>query len=140
MSIAIFEFLLFPVSLCRRGGGQELDYVLLGARIREKRIERGWVIADLADRAGITEDFVGKIERATDKPSLETVATIANALQIGVDYLLGADIDVLDELLCSEINEMLKEMKPRQKKQFIVFLKNNQPFFANLRLALDEYE
>lgn len=117
-----------------------MDYVLLGARIREKRIERGWIIADLADRAGITEDFVGKIERATDKPSLETVATIANALQIGVDYLLGADIDVIDELLCSEINEMLKEMKPRQKKQFIVFLKNNQPFFANLRLALDEYE
>lgn len=116
-----------------------IDFNLLGATIRKKRIERGWKIAELAFRAGISEDFLGKIERATDTPSLQTVASIANALQLGIDYLLGPDIDNVDGMLCNEINDMLERMNPKQKKLFLIFLRNNQPFFEDLHLDMQEY-
>lgn len=64
-----------------------MDYTLLGAAIRKKRTERGWKIAILADKAGVSEDFIGKIERATDIPSLQTVVAIANALEVSVSNM-----------------------------------------------------
>ena len=47
-----------------------MDYTLLGAAIRKKRTERGWKIAILADKAGVSEDFIGKIESLEDRKSV----------------------------------------------------------------------
>jgi transcriptional regulator with XRE-family HTH domain len=113
-----------------------LDYTALGAAIRKKRTERGWKIATLADKAGISEDFVGKIERATDIPSLQTVVAIANALEVGVDSLLRADLVVVDTSLCDELNCLVENMNPRRKKLFLQFVAHNLEFFN--KVYLDE--
>ena len=96
-----------------------MDYALLGAAIRKKRIERGWKIAILADKAGVSEDFIGKIERATDIPSLQTVVAIANALEVSVDSLLRNDLS-------------------KRKKLFLQFVQNNVEFFNKADFEFDE--
>ena len=115
-----------------------MDYTALGAAIRKKRNERGWKIATLADKAGITEDFVGKIERATDIPSLQTVVAIANALEVSVDSLLRDDLVVVDVSLCEELNSLVENMAPKRKKLFLQFLSNNLEFFNKANFDLDE--
>ena len=109
-----------------------MDYTALGAAIRKKRIERGWKIAILADKAGVSEDFIGKIERATDIPSLQTVVAIANALEVGVDSLLR------DASLCNDLNSMLADMNPRRKKLFLQFVKNNLEFFNRTDFGMSD--
>ena len=59
-----------------------------GRRLRELRKAVGISQKELGRRAYITEDFVGRMERAKQFPSLETMALIALAL----------DCDVLDLL------------------------------------------
>ena len=115
-----------------------MDYKLLGSAIRKKRIERGWKIAVLADKVGVSEDFIGKIERATDIPSLQTVVAIANALEVGVDSLLSNDLVVVDVPLCEEVNCLLENMNPRRKKLFLQFLKNNVNFFNKFDFEADD--
>lgn len=115
-----------------------MDYTALGAAIRRKRIERGWKIATLADKAGISEDFVGKIERATDIPSLQTVVAIANALEVGVDSLLRDDLAVVDASLCEELNSLVRNMSPMRKKLFLQFVRNNLEFFNKSNFEMDE--
>lgn len=115
-----------------------MDYTALGAAIRRKRIERGWKIATLADKAGITEDFVGKIERATDIPSLQTVVAIANALEVGVDSLLRDDLVVVDASLCDELNSLVENMNPKKKKLFLQFMRSNLEFFNKANFDLDD--
>lgn len=115
-----------------------MDYTALGAAIRRKRIERGWKIATLADKAGITEDFVGKIERATDIPSLQTVVAIANALEVGVDSLLWDDLVVVDASLCDELNTLVENMNPKRKKLFLQFIRSNLEFFNKANFDLDD--
>lgn len=115
-----------------------MDYVILGTLIRKRRQDLGWRIADLADKVGVSDDFIGKIERATDIPSLQTIVAIANALQVGVDYLLGPNVSVIDGALCNEINQLLGEMPPKQKKLFLQFLRYNQSFFKDVCLDAQE--
>ena len=115
-----------------------MDYTLLGAAIRKKRIERGWKIAILADKAGVSEDFIGKIERATDIPSLQTVVAIANALEVSVDSLLRNDLVIADVSLCEELNSLLTNMNPKRKKLFLEFVRNNLEFFNKSDFEIDE--
>jgi len=115
-----------------------LDYIELGAAIRKKRIERGWKIAILADKAGVSEDFIGKIERATDVPSLQTIVAIANALEVSVDSLLRNDLAVVDVSLCEELNCLIENMNPKRKKLFLQFVRNNVEFFNKGEFEIDE--
>ena len=42
----------------------------------------------LARQVGVTTSFIGHLERGSRKASLETLVALANALHVGVDYLL----------------------------------------------------
>ena len=115
-----------------------MDYTLLGAAIRKRRTERGWKIADLAEKAKVSDDFIGKIERADAIPSLQTVVAIANALEVSVDSLLSNDLTAVDVPLCEELNCLIENMNPKRKKLFLQFVRNNAEFFNKAHFELDE--
>lgn len=54
----------------------------LGLNIRLERVKRGISQEILADMAGIARSTMGIIERGEQSPSLQTVAKVANALQL----------------------------------------------------------
>lgn len=56
----------------------------LGLNIRLERVKRGISQEILADMAGIARSTMGIIERGEQSPSLQTVAKVANALQIDI--------------------------------------------------------
>jgi transcriptional regulator with XRE-family HTH domain len=53
---------------------------LVGANIRAARRARGLSQWQLAERSGLSADFIGKVERATTSPSLESLHQMAEAL------------------------------------------------------------
>lgn len=54
----------------------------VGLNIRLERVKRGISQEILADMAGIARSTMGIIERGEQSPSLQTVAKVANALQV----------------------------------------------------------
>lgn len=66
----------------------ELDYVKIGARIRQGRKARGWSQDELAKKCGISLNFVGNIERGTRKMSMDTFVAMCKALETDADALL----------------------------------------------------
>lgn len=62
----------------------------LGGRIRELRQQEGLTQLDLADRAGISNEFLSKIEHGSGVPSLETIGRIAAGLGLPVCELFPA--------------------------------------------------
>ncbi len=66
----------------------ELDYTRMGMRIRQVRKAKGWSQDELARKCGISMSFLGHIERGTRIMSLETFASICEALGAGADGLL----------------------------------------------------
>jgi transcriptional regulator with XRE-family HTH domain len=76
-----------------------MDDQRFGATIRRIRQRRGWRQQDLADRAGVSQSVVSRIERGLiGSPSVDTIRAVAAALEIRVDLLTlwrGGDLDRL---------------------------------------------
>ncbi|HEY5902550.1 MAG TPA: helix-turn-helix transcriptional regulator [Anaerolineales bacterium] len=61
----------------------------LGETVRRYRLERGWSIRELAERAGMTHPPIGKIERGLAKaPDPETLNKLEDALNLPKGTLL----------------------------------------------------
>ena len=79
----------------------EINYALIGKRIRETRKQRGLSAEELAEIADLSTVYISYIENAKRKPSLESLIKISNALEITIDELLygnllyQTDIDLL---------------------------------------------
>jgi transcriptional regulator with XRE-family HTH domain len=59
----------------------------LGATLAELRKERGLTQEELALSTGVHRNYIGGIERGERKPSVETVATLADALGVTLGEL-----------------------------------------------------
>lgn len=60
----------------------------LGRKLREAREERGDRLVDVADRAGISVQYLSEIERGRKEPSSEMIAAVTGALGIDLADLL----------------------------------------------------
>lgn len=56
------------------------DAVRFGAIIKRLRLQRGWTIAKLAQRAGMHATYIGIVERGGNVPSLLTILELAEVL------------------------------------------------------------
>lgn len=70
-----------------------MNYETLGQRIRKYRKQKKYTLEQLAERLDVSTTFIGQIERATGKPSLETLVKIANALEVSTDALLFEELN-----------------------------------------------
>ena len=62
-------------------------YKQLGKNIKKRRKELNLTQQELADRLGLSLNFIGKIEVAFSKPSLDTLIDIAEKLETTVSEL-----------------------------------------------------
>jgi len=70
---------------------QELPAVL-GKRIRELRLKKGFSQESFADHCGLHRTYMGGIERGEHNLTIQTALTIARGLEITLSRLL-ADIE-----------------------------------------------
>ncbi|MFR1671545.1 MAG: helix-turn-helix domain-containing protein [Candidatus Gastranaerophilaceae bacterium] len=62
-------------------------YKQLGQNIKERRKSLGYTQQQLADKMGLSLNFIGKIEVAFSKPSLDTLIELAEILETSVSDL-----------------------------------------------------
>ena len=60
----------------------------IGKNIRKYRNEKNMRQEDLAEKTGLSTNYIGMIERGEKLPSLDTFIEIANALDVSSDMLL----------------------------------------------------
>ena len=65
----------------------------LGTRIRARRKTLGLTLTEVAERAGLSNQYVSNLENSHRTPSLATLRSIATALGQTVTDLLGHDTD-----------------------------------------------
>lgn len=79
----------------------QVNYVLIGERIREYRTQAGLTQAELAERAGVCQQFVGALERGKAIPSMATVLSLCLALEVDPNALLMNAARVDPEAACT---------------------------------------
>jgi len=63
--------------------------LLLGKRIRTLRKEKGWRQIDLAQHSGVHEVHISDLERGTREAGLNTILSLAHALDIKLEKLFA---------------------------------------------------
>lgn len=76
---------------CARIGKQEayMPGGVLGWRLRKARTAEGLTLRELAERAHVSVSFLSDIEQGRSVPAVDTLRSIAQALGVSTDYLLG---------------------------------------------------
>lgn len=66
----------------------ELDIIMIGNRIKERRKELCLTQLDIKEKTGISSGNMSDIERGNRLPAASTLVLLSEALQCSIDYLL----------------------------------------------------
>ncbi|MBQ7887613.1 MAG: helix-turn-helix transcriptional regulator [Clostridia bacterium] len=65
-----------------------VNYKIIGLRVSMYRYQREWTQEELAERAGVSKQFICNIECGRTIPSLKTVLSLCHALNVNTHDLL----------------------------------------------------
>jgi transcriptional regulator with XRE-family HTH domain len=77
----------------------------------------------LQQMTGISESFMGHIERGGRTLSIETLAKLANALNLSIEYIVCGEFNYQPDMLPAEVHDSLKQMSDKQRKVFLDIMK-----------------
>ncbi len=109
----------------------ELDYKNIGKRIVRRRKSLKISQIDLAEKIGISNNYLSSIEHGKEKPSLDILVKICNAISVTPDYLIMGNMysnnvpqNIADSLqLCSSrdvdlVNTLVQRMVELQVEKW----------------------
>ena len=94
----------------------EIDYVAIGHRVRQYRLDRGLSQEILSEKADVTPAHLIHIERGNTKPSLPTLIRIANALEVSIDDLLCDNLSKSLHVRVKDVNDLLSDCTAQEIK------------------------
>lgn len=104
-----------------------VDYVLVGQKIKEKRLQKSLTREQLAEQCDLSASYIAHIERGTKSLSLETAVKLCSVLNVSLDYLLLDEIQSHGRILTaleSEINVLPQNKQDKFIKYARLILKN----------------
>ena len=97
-------------------GGASVDKISLGNRIKTARLEKGFTQNALARYAGVSNVYLGEIERGLKMPSMSSFIKIIQALNISADYILRDEVASGERYVYDELADKMRDLTPKQRK------------------------
>lgn len=104
------------------------DLKYIGENIRAVRKKKDLTLEVLSGLAGVTESFLGMVERGASSLSIETLIALCDALDITADSLLmeGREVDFRPSDKYDTLCTMLKNASDEELEYYINFVKLNR--------------
>jgi len=93
---------------------RELDFAMIGQRIKELRTEKKLTQEYLANVTGVNVSHISNIETGKVKISLTLLVNICNALDVTMDYLLENEYHTPTTSIEKELFHVIQDM-PKSK-------------------------
>lgn len=96
-----------------------INLKMLGKKIREERLKKDMTQFALAEEIGVSQNFLGDVERGLKAPSMTTSIRLANVLGISLDVLFadsltfkeGVEDFYITERQLSILKRIVKDIK-----------------------------
>ena len=98
---------------------KELDFDLIGRRIKEVRCEKHLTQEFLANATNVNVSHISNVETNKVKVSLTLLVGICNALDVTMDYLLENEYHTPNSTLEKELINTMKDM-PKDKLETLL--------------------
>lgn len=103
---------------------KQINYVLLGNRLKEKREESGFTQEQLGEATGLSSVHISLMENAKRKPSLQSLVQICSALNITMDELLVGNQPSSRSDYQSDLTYLLSQTSPIEKRFIIAMIRS----------------
>ena len=109
-----------------------IDYEALGKRISNARKQSGITQEALGDQLNMTRKHISVIEAAINRPSLDTLVDITNALNVSADDLLVDSLTHSASTADSEIHRLLLDCNAIEQEILIRMVKEMKAILYGL--------
>ena len=99
-----------------------VDYKQLGLRIANERKNKKLTQEQLAEKTGLSANYISNIENNYSIPSLETFIKICSALDVTADYILLGTIYSSDNYLVDDIAIKLSKCNDKERRLILRFI------------------
>ncbi len=103
-----------------------IDYKIIGIRIKEIRNRIGWTQAKLAEESGVEPSYISHIERGVTKLSLPTLISICNALNASLDEIVYTNLNNSTHISFGMIEELLSDCTPDEISSIVEVIKTTK--------------
>ena len=94
----------------------ELDYAVIGQRLKKARIEKGYTQEYLAERMNVSVAFLSRIERGSSHINLKRLTEICRLLDLSEGEILSGSVTNPESYLSAEFNQLFRECSPEKLK------------------------
>ncbi len=103
----------------------------IGKNIKKYRKMRKMRQGDLAEKAGLSTNYIGMVERGEKIPSVESLISIVNALSISADMILCEELEngylIRNSLLDSQLSDLPSKERERIYAVIETLIKYSNP-------------
>ena len=93
-----------------------IDYKIIGQRIKDARKRQGWTQERLSEEIDVTTVYISRVERGTSQINLKRLAQISRALGTSLEYLIGGTVTDAPNYLDKELYETLLTCTPAKQR------------------------
>lgn len=94
----------------------EIDYKIIGERIKEARRKKGWSQEQLSEEIDVSTAYMSRVERGSTEINLKRLANISKALGTSMEYLIGGTAIESPNYLDKELYETLINCTPAKQR------------------------
>lgn len=94
-----------------------MKFDTIGKNIRKYRLAKRLLQEELAEKIGLSVNYIGMVERGEKTPSLKTLVAILNALEVSADMVLVDVVDKGYEVKDSLLNEKLSKLSAEDRER-----------------------
>ena len=105
------------------GKNMNIDYKLIGERIKRVRKSRGITQDALAERLNVSIGYVSQVERGITKISLDLLGAISGILEYDIAALVTESAIKSSEYMESEILAEIRKLDSKKKKYILEVIK-----------------
>ena len=100
-----------------------VDYILIGERIKRARKSKGITQDNLSEKLDVSIGYVSQIERGVTKISLDLLGAISSILECDIASFITESATNSNEYLESEVLSEIRKLDGKKKKYILEIIK-----------------
>ncbi len=104
------------------GDMKDLDYSMVGKRIKEKRKQKHYSQYKLADITGLSSKYISEIELGKKEGRLDIYVRIAEALNVSLDEFVADSVSADSVIFENKFNVLYKSFGKTRKEMLLNYM------------------
>lgn len=92
-----------------------IDYKAIGLRVRQRRLENNLTQEVLAEKIGISPEYMSKIETGAVQVNLKRLAQLTLALSTPIEHFLVGSVIKAEDYKLNEISKVFDDLSPKER-------------------------